>query len=507
MKTKRRFIIVMLGITLFYLNIDAQQLLPVRKDSISKWSVIDSKGRMYPSVKFDYISESGEGTFAVKNGNTTWSVYALSNKKPRLIADSLARLGNFSEGAMAVIRKHGDCPIEIIDMQGKTLLTLDSICGKMIVRCGYCHYGRFVVTTVDNNGVVKEGMIDKQGKVVIEPVYEELYACADGQVCGRRLSKDKKHFEIVIPDGRGGFSLQSTDKGSYRIGHYAIFPVEGATLVFDLAGSKDKFSLPANSIVTDVCGDLVAYKKKSANGDFVYNCVTKQTMSFEDSQHLTLTKKGLLSVNFDDEVGVSLFSLKGKFIRKIGWQYVEKYGDYVIAIRVDDNNIRVNLLGKNFNPVLKNDCAEFSYFAEPGYEYRPARILNSQFVCSLMIDNLRIMVDSGAVAGRSIENCHFESKVIYDLNIARDIIDCFKVEKDGIITKAGIEFLVSLDNTINVGYLDYYHSAIKTKMDELFKKVADDVYEDNGVFYHVKQIEETIIISISNSPEKTIVLP
>lgn len=487
----------MLCIALFCATIKANQLLPIREKKGLKWSIVDNKGKILLKEYFDgSVSESGEGTFTVRDSTGKWSVYTVEKGKPHLVVDSLENLGNFSEGVMAVVRVQGE-PIEIIDKQGKTVLTLDTICGKTIVRCGYCHYGRFVVTTIDKAGDVKVGMVDREGRVIVEPEYEELYACAKGMYCGRRQSKDKTHTEVVIPYGRNEYVVNSSDKETYRVGNYAILPFEDNTIILDLSDIKKRLSLPAGIKVKDVSGKFVSFVKGWEA--FVYNSATKQTLSFAGSGEVVLTKKAFLSLDID---WVNAFSLKGKSLRTLEYLSVIKYNDFLIANIFDSDNSSwtCNLLDNKFRPMMKNNCEEINVFPETGYEYSPRRRLDLDFAISIMTKNLRVMVDSGAVAGRNRKDCPLKSKTLFDVN-DQTFDYSLSENKDGAIKEAFIDFSEEYTNTDPGIYFMLLNAAVKTEMDKMFKKISDGVYEDNGVFYHIEGNDREIIIYISESPD------
>lgn len=489
----------MLCIALFCATIKANQLLPIREKKGLKWSIVDNKGKILLKEYFDdLISESGEGTFTVNDSTGKWSVYTIKKRKPHLIVDSLEDLGSFSEGVMAVVRVQGE-PIEIIDKQGKTVLTLDTICGKTIVSCGYCHYGRFVVTTIDKAGDVKVGMVDREGRVIVEPEYEELYACAKGMYCGRRQSKDKTHTEVVIPYGRNEYVVNSSDKETYRIGNYAILPFENNTIILDLSDIKKRLSLPAGIKVKDVSGKFVSFTKDGV--DCVYNSATKQTLTFEGSEEVVLAKKGFLSLY--DKV-TTVFSLKGKSLRTLEYLRVNKYNDLLIAniFDYDNSSWTCNLLDNKFRPMMKNNCEDISYYSKPGYEYCPRRPLDLDFAISIMTKNLRVMVDSGAVAGRNRKDCPLKSETLFDDYVNRQTFGYILSEnKDGAIKEAFIYFSEEFSNRNPSIYFMLLNAAVKTEMDKMFKKISDGVYEDNGVFYHIEGKDREIIIYISESPD------
>lgn len=505
MKRKLTFTIAMLCIPLLCMAISAKKLLSIHEKKDQKWSIVDEKGKVLLKEYFNgYVTQTQEGTFAVRDSDGIWwSVYSIEKKnKPHLIADGLASIGNFSEGVMAVIRVNGQ-PIEIIDKHGKTILTLDTICGKAIARCGYCHYGRFVVTTIDKMGKVNVGMVDRQGKVIVEPEYEELYACANGSYCGRRLSKDKTHTEIVIPDGKGGFSIRSSDMKIYRIANHAILPFEDKTIILNLSDIEKRMVLPANITVEYIRGKHVSYSK---NGEvFVYDGATKQTLSFPGSESVVLAKKGLLSVSYDvsDIPHLALFSLKGKFLRNLGSMIVESCNDFLITKNFNgDGKCLYNLLGDRFRLMLKNDCEDINYFCFPAidtYEYSPIRPLDYKFAFPIFKENLRMMADLGAVAGRNRKDCPLESMELFYMNNQSFTRTLFENE-DGVITESFISFYDIGDiSDINIMFLT---AGVLVEMDKMFHKVSDNVYEDNGVFYHLEKYSDAIVIYISDSSDR-----
>lgn len=483
-------ILLMLCIALFDVKANAISVIPVKRDTATKWCFIDAKGNTYLENRYDgALQNTDEGTFAVSEKDGTYSLYVFDKKNPRPIARNLKGFGNFSEGVVAVIRAAGK-PIEIIDKTGKTILELDSSCGKVITECSYCHDKRFVVTTIDQLGNYKVGMLDISGKVILEPIYDEIIPCDKGNYVSRKDSV------IRVTDGKGGYRVfyACRDKRIFHIGKYVAVPATFGTLIIDENTMKSIAILPDANYVTDIYNGFVQYTNNSG-ARLVYNLKTKKALTFDKCDRMVLVKKGILmGEDFFKSEGdsMNLYSYKGKFVRKTEWTDAERYNDFikVSQLLVTDYAPRWFLLDKNLNLIKDYNFMEIytPFNLDPGYEYSPHLVLNADIISSILINNLHpALVDLGAIVGKTMKDKYSFNKDIL-CNNGHMIICQAKKDSNDVVTSASIVYGIDDENAN--AYNDDIYKMLCEKMDKMFKKVAEDVYEDNGIYYHIKDHRE-----------------
>lgn len=489
-------ILTMLCVVIFTVQVNATSVIPVKRDTSTKWCLMDEKGKTYLNDLYEgMLYTTGEGTFGVlQDKDSTWSLYVFDKKNPRLIADNLAEVGNFSEGVIAVMRAKNK-PIEIIDKRGKTILTVDSLCGNIITECGYCHDGRFVVTTIDEIGNKKVGMLDLLGKTVLEPEYDEIISCANGNYVSMKDSK------IYITDGKGGHRILYTyqDKKTYRFDNYIILPTTIATMIIDRNTMENVATLPKGSYVQDVYNGYVAYGNYSFNGVNVYNIKTKHTIQFPDYDLITISRKGFLAVTKFDQDSIKLMSFDGKLIKQTDWNVSERYNDFIIVTKVsDDPSAKQSyLFDENLKPISKDD---FINIANPtdfdrSYEYSPHRELSIKLIASIMVRNLP---DALVYICKSTSTYPLENYRPDDIIFFGDIqkITCSAIKRNGVITEVYMTYNrfetsgnVSMYLYDDATFAEYriLYKELCSLMDKVFVKISEGVYDDNGVQYTVRE--------------------
>jgi len=490
-------ILAMLCIALSCIELNAISVIPVKRDSASKWCFINAKGKFYLENRYEgKLFYTDEETFAVYEKDSTWTVYKFDKKNPRMIASNLHSIGNFSEGFMAVMR-HKDAPIEIIDKKGKTVLTLDSFDEKVIIDCGYCHYGSFVVTVIDEMGNMKKGAIALSGKELVAPVDDELFLCANDNIIGKKDSK------IFMSDGKGGYRTfaVSGEEKVYRFGKYVVADANSATLIFDQNTMKMVATLPMGSFVNDIYKNFVEYGL--CGGHYVYDLTTKKTLPFEKCDRITLTKKGIIAGDDyynTENYSFNLYSYNGQFVRKTGWTDADRCGNFVVASQLSmiDWEPRQYLLDENLKLIKDYNFAEISTpFSLLGdFEYSPHKAISVDMVSSIMVNNIHpALVDLGVIEGKTANDIPpYKNGICYHNG---QMIDRQTKKGEGdVITLASLVYLSADDDNSELKSL---YIALCAKMDKLYKKVADGVYEDDGIYYY---ITEDCELHVSLSPQR-----
>ena len=178
------------------------QYIPVQIAKGGEWDFIDEKGR---SVGGQHWKEAPtvtvDGIFTVQtSGGLT--VYKWKDDVPQPIASlrDLVGVGAYVDGLMPVV-EHGR-HIKVVDNSGETKFSLDMIDGKEVMACStQFSDGRLVVNTVDGNA----GVVDKDGKVVVKPIYTRISDYSDGYALAMRCNPNMKSSipEYFILDKSG----------------------------------------------------------------------------------------------------------------------------------------------------------------------------------------------------------------------------------------------------------------------------------------------------------------
>lgn len=155
----------------------------------NKWGVINGVGEEITSIKYDKIRDFKEGMAVV----VTEGKCGYINYKGEVIVESKYEdADDFSNGLAVVKNNKG---FGVINKKG-----------VLVIPCGYLFIGRFVeelaIVKEYTDGGVKFGIIDKEGKKVIESKYDKIFQYHNG--LARVKLNDKYGFfdskgELVIP--------------------------------------------------------------------------------------------------------------------------------------------------------------------------------------------------------------------------------------------------------------------------------------------------------------------
>lgn len=158
------------------------EYLPFRASATSQWGLISPSGEVLINDEFNEMPTVAiNGRFLVRNGAGLWDIYT-AEKHPKKVAGDFVSAGMFIEKVMPVAEMNN--PIQLIDLNGKVVATLDEIDGKPVSECRNFVNGLAVVKAGNYYGAV-----DTQGKMVIEPRYFVLEPSSGGKL----LAIDKKY--------------------------------------------------------------------------------------------------------------------------------------------------------------------------------------------------------------------------------------------------------------------------------------------------------------------------
>lgn len=139
--------------------------LPFKSSSEGKWGLIGTDGEVLFEEEFkDEPTVARNDRFMVKNGNGLWEVYT-ADSKPEKIGDEYLQIADFYATVTPSVKKNER--INLIDVDGNVVKTLDKFNNKNIIKCSRFNFGYATITTEDDLC----GIINTKGNVVIEPKY------------------------------------------------------------------------------------------------------------------------------------------------------------------------------------------------------------------------------------------------------------------------------------------------------------------------------------------------
>lgn len=168
------------------------EYLPVKSDKDSNWGMIGSDGKILFNDEFkNEPSMVVNNIFTVKEGKG-YSVYTIEENKPKIVKglEELADAGVMSEGVIPVSKKGSR--IEYYDASGKNKFTLEPIKGHEIVGVSALFTEDRAVFATDEG---KYGMINSDGKVVVEPKYGGISYIHDGYAIATEWLDPQKQAE------------------------------------------------------------------------------------------------------------------------------------------------------------------------------------------------------------------------------------------------------------------------------------------------------------------------
>ncbi|MCI7465227.1 MAG: WG repeat-containing protein [Bacteroidales bacterium] len=169
------------------------EYLPFKLDEKDAWGLMGKDGKALFKDEFEgIISPSYNGVFAEKTKNGI-SLYTTS-EKPELIkgCDNLKAVGCMSDGLIPIVRKGQR--IEYVDKRGKTKFTLNPYKNKEIVSATIFLDGLARIETDEG----KYGFINTDGKVVIDPKYNNAGLFSEGVCVVQKIEKAKDTLFVLI---------------------------------------------------------------------------------------------------------------------------------------------------------------------------------------------------------------------------------------------------------------------------------------------------------------------
>lgn len=165
--------------------------LPFQGEADGKWGLVRADGSVLYDEEFkaDLCPTVAlcERFFA-PTSDGDWQLYA-ADKTPTVIgSEKYASVSPFQKNVAIVAPKDGK--VQIIDRKGKAVKTLDKLSSKEVLSCQNFDSDGYAVFSCGEKGEELYGLIDRKGKVVIEPKY-----CVLSGRDGHYFAVDKKQRE------------------------------------------------------------------------------------------------------------------------------------------------------------------------------------------------------------------------------------------------------------------------------------------------------------------------
>lgn len=150
-------------------------LLPVKGPGSQLWILIDPDGSTASDSMAVAPTMAVNGFFSFSDSTGISVVSANPNSGRRLFINGLTAAGVMSENRIPVVRPNHR--IDLLDSNGDSITTLMPVDGHEIdAAAPFFSSGRMIVHVADGSSNGQFGAVDTDGKIVVEPIYDRLYA-------------------------------------------------------------------------------------------------------------------------------------------------------------------------------------------------------------------------------------------------------------------------------------------------------------------------------------------
>lgn len=158
---------------------DNIKLIPIKAGE--KWGYVDDKGQYVINTQFEDAYNFSEGLALFKSAD---GKYGFIGEDGKFVINPIYKYANsFSEGMACVVMENGKP--QFIDKNNKILFTVD--------KAEYCFGFKEGLARVQIKG--KYGFIDKTGKIIVNPIYEDAQDFKEGLAAVAK--KDEKKDEVL----------------------------------------------------------------------------------------------------------------------------------------------------------------------------------------------------------------------------------------------------------------------------------------------------------------------
>ena len=293
--------------------------LPFKSSSDGRWGLMGTDGVVLFEDEFKDIPTSAvNDRFLVKTGNNTWEIYT-AEPKPQRIGEEYIQIADFTCAVTPAVKKNER--INLINVDGEVVATLDKVGSKSIIRCSGFKFGYAGIVTDDE----KCGIIDTKGKVIIEPKYDLTWTLSGNSFLTLTKKDNKENSD-------NAFTLSVLDSSSKQL--FSIQLGDGQKYIdINLLASTPKYL----AVCITVDGERQwGYIDYSNNVIVKPSNKIKEVISVRGDKFIYRSSDGYGVMNFDGEVVV-----RGKY-DQLNWATDE----ILIAYSSDTNYYLINLEGE-----------------------------------------------------------------------------------------------------------------------------------------------------------------
>jgi len=371
------FITVITTVTSCNTETDSIKLFPIKAGD--KWGYVDNKGQYVINAQFEDAYNFSEGLALFKS---TDGKYGFIGEDGKYVINPIYKYAtSFSEGLACVVMENGKP--QFIDKNNRIVFTVD--------KAEYCYGFKEGLARIKVKG--KWGFVDKTGKVVVNPIYENALDFKDGLAAVSKKDeikeevlwgyidkngavkinfqfvKDKEKSYCLPGSFHEGLAFSSSDGKQWgcidKSGKYQINPqFEGDF------GNPYEFK---NNVSLVSQGGSYGFIDK--NGKFIINPQFKDARRFSsnslaavqnsDSKWGFVNKEGKYEINPQFEsVAIGFFGDVAFVKSSDKYGIIDKKGLYIINPQYDD--VKLHDIGKNYG--VKSDYVDNAAIAEVLFE-------------------------------------------------------------------------------------------------------------------------------------------
>jgi hypothetical protein len=348
------------------------KIFPVKAGD--KWGYVDKTGQYIINSQFEEAFNFSEGLALVKSTNGNFGFISENGK---YVINPIYKYANsFSEGMACVVMENGK--LQFIDRNNKALFTVEN--------AEYSFGFTEGMALVKIKG--KYGFIDKNGKIVINPIYENAQPFREGLAAvAIKNEKNEILWGYIAKSGELKIDFQF-DKGKFVIGSFneglAFISTDGEEWGYIDKEGNYRINPQFECDIWDghgfISGVSIVYQDGSygyidKKGKYLINPQFKYAFSFLNNeiaavQHSDgnwgfINKEGKYEINpqFED-VAIGFFG-EVAFVKSSGkYGIINKKGKYILIPKFDD----VRLYDIFSNYFVKTDYVDFIGIAEETFE-------------------------------------------------------------------------------------------------------------------------------------------
>lgn len=343
-------------------NID---LIPVKLSKNGNWSMMNKKGEIVYQDEFKNAPTLAiNGVFSVEEGDF-YTLYKMGDKKPEVVkgCDKLKSVGMMEDGLIPVTPENER--ISVIDSNGKKKFTLNPIKNQEVVACHATFSDGLLAVEIEDG---KCGYVDKSGKVVISPKYNDVAPFDEGLALVGKTDADtigaKETFYVINKKGEEVFKLKEDYEPvtSQFVNGRIIVRNEDTYYVFDKKGEKTKLSSKIKAI--DDCNeDYIIFRNDEGQFglmDYKGETIIRakyQNLLFADGDEFIAQRDG-------DDGEIVLIDKKGEVKKTIDYKevrYIKSFG-YMVK-----EGSTYTLLDDGLKPKTKEEIYEYNLATAPSF--------------------------------------------------------------------------------------------------------------------------------------------